>query len=101
MDVALQQLHDAGQAASRKLLDVQLNSVDTHLAVGDVLAYDITLGVGHASQTDQATSSKTNTTTIAISQAAGLNNASCLHSACSLPTANSTGSTISVTGQLH
>jgi hypothetical protein len=85
--------------AGRRLRDTQLNSVETHLAVGDVLAYDVSLGIASTAKTDQATGSHTNATTVAISQAAGLNNASCLMTACAIPTAGSTASTSTVTGQ--
>ena len=44
---------NAGSFAVRKLLDTQLNSVDTHLEVGDVLAYDVTLGIAATAQTHQ------------------------------------------------
>lgn len=85
--------------AGRRLRDTQLNSVETHLAVGDVLAYDVSLGIASADATDQATGSHTNATTVAISQAAGLNNASCLVTGCAMPTADSTASTTAMTGQ--
>ncbi len=39
--------------AGRRLRDTQLNSVETHLAVGDVLAYDVSLGIASADHTDQ------------------------------------------------
>jgi len=84
--------------AGRRLRDTQLNSVETHLAVGDVLAYDVSLGIASADHTDEATGSHTNDTTVAISQAAGLNNASCLMTSCAMPTADSTASTATTTG---
>ena len=85
--------------AGRRLRDIQLNSVETHLAVGDVLAYDVSLGIASADNTDQATGSHTNATTVAVSQAAGLNNASCLMTGCAMPAADSTASTTTMTGQ--
>ena len=85
--------------AGRRLRDTQLNNVETHLAVGDVLVYDVSLGIASADNTDQATGSHTNATTVAISQAAGLNNASCLMTSCAIPTAHSTASTATTTGQ--
>ena len=84
--------------AGRRLRDTQLNSVETHLAVGDVLAYDVSLGIASADHTDQATGSHTNATTVAISQAAGRNNATCLMTSCAMPTADSTASTATKTG---
>ena len=91
----IQRHRDAG----RRLRDTQLNNVDTHVAVGDVLVYDVSLGIASADNTDQATGSHTRATTVAVSQAAGLNNASCLMTPCAIPTADSTASTATTTGQ--
>ena len=55
-----------------------INSVETHLDFGDLLAYDVTVSAEHSSLTNKATGSETNASTIAISQAGGINNASCV-----------------------
>ena len=84
--------------STRKLQGVKVNSITTHLGIGDLLAYDLTVGAGKSTTADGATNTKVNYNTVSVAQAAGLNNVTCLTQQCSEPSAQSAGSVNPLTG---
>lgn len=84
--------------STRMLQGVKVNSVTTHLGIGDLLAYDLTVGVDKSTTADGAADTKVNYNTVSVAQAAGLNNVTCLSQQCSQPSAQSAGSVTPVTG---
>ena len=86
---------------TRMLRGVKVNSVTTHLDIGDLLAYDLTVGADNTVAAEGATGTKVNYNTVLVAQAAGVNNVTCLSHECSQPSAQSAGSVTPVTGQNH
>lgn len=85
--------------AIRSLRGVKVNSVTTHVGIGDILAYDLSVGADKTTSTDAASDTTVKYNTVSVSQAAGLNNVTCLTQQCSQPLAQSAGSVTPTTGQ--